>query len=82
MRRIATTIGLIAMLAFPAAASAAAPPYPGEPRNEQAVFGGPHCHSVGGDPTRISYPSHRAHLAQLMHGPEGAVFGGVPITSC
>jgi hypothetical protein len=78
MRRLAATAALIGLLAFPAGASA----YPGEARNEQAVFGGPHCHSVGGDATRIAYPSHRAHVAQLTHGPAGAVFAGVPVSAC
>ena len=78
MRRLAAAAALAALLAFPAGASA----YPGESRNEQAVFGGPHCHSVLGDATRLAYPSHRAHVAQLTHGPAGAVFGGVAVENC
>lgn len=73
MRRLAATLALGGVLAFPAAAAA----YPGESRNPTAVFGGPHCHFVGGT-TKIAYPSHRAHLKQLAHGPAGAIFSAVP----
>ena len=43
MRRLVALLALIAALAFPVSVSA----YPGESRNETAVFGGPHCHTVG-----------------------------------
>ena len=78
MRRLVALMALIAALAFPVSVSA----YPGESRNGTAVFGGPHCHTVSGDPDLIAYPSHRAHVAQLTHGPEGAIFGGVAVENC
>ena len=78
MKRLVALVALIAALAFPVSVSA----YPGESRNETAVFGGPHCHTVGGDPDRLAYPSHRAHVAQLTHGPAGAIFGGVAVENC
>ena len=76
MRRIAIAAALIGLLGLPAAASA----HPSENRNEQGFGGGPHCHFVlaAGDNSR-AYPSHTAHLAQLMHGPAGAVFAA---TTC
>ena len=78
MRRLVALLALIAALAFPVSVSA----YPGESRNETAVFGGPHCHSVGGDLSKLAYPSHRAHVAQLAHGPAGAIFGAVAEANC
>ena len=78
MKKVAAALALIGALAFPTAAAA----YPGESRNPTAVFGGPHCHSVLGDTSRLAYPSHRAHVAQLSHGPAGAVFGGVAEANC
>jgi hypothetical protein len=78
MRKLAAALALAGALAFPAAAAA----YPGEARNETAVFGGPHCHSVLGDESRLAYPSHRAHVKQLQLGPAGTVFGGVGVANC
>lgn len=71
MRRLAITLGLVAALAVPGAALA----HPSENRNPQGFGGGPHCHLVLAGPTDSrAYPSHTAHLAQLAHGPAGAVF--------
>jgi hypothetical protein len=71
MRRIAVAVALIGILAFPAAVSA----HPSEHRADQGFGGGPHCHFVlaAGEDAR-AYPSHTAHLAQLNHGPAGAIF--------
>ena len=76
MRRLAIALMLIGMLVFPAVASA----HPSENRAEQGFGGGPHCHFVlaAGEGTR-AYPSHTAHMAQLEHGPAGAVFAA---TAC
>ena len=52
MRRLVALLALIAALALPVSVSA----YPGESRNETAVFGGPHCHTVLGTP--IDSPIH------------------------
>ena len=71
MRRIALAATLIGILAFPATVSA----HPSEHRADQGFGGGPHCHFVlpAGEDAR-AYPSHTAHLAQLNHGPAGAIF--------
>lgn len=71
MRRLALVIGLIGALALPAGVSA----HPSENRNDQGFGGGPHCHFVlaAGADSR-AYPSHTAHVAQLQHGPAGAIF--------
>lgn len=71
MRRLAMAVTLIGVLALPASVSA----HPSENRAEQGFGGGPHCHFVlaAGDDAR-AYPSHTAHLAQLGHGPAGAIF--------
>jgi hypothetical protein len=76
MRRVAIVATLIGVLALPAAVSA----HPSENRAEQGFGGGPHCHFVlaAGEGSR-AYPSHTAHLAQLMHGPAGAIFAA---TTC
>lgn len=76
MRRLAIALTLIGVLAFPAAASA----HPSENRAEQGFGGGPHCHLVlaAGEGMR-AYPSHTAHVAQLQHGPAGAIFAA---TAC
>ena len=76
MRRLASVLALIGVLAFPAAASA----HPSENRADQGFGGGPHCHVVlaAPDGTR-AYPSHMAHATQLAHGPAGAVFAA---TAC
>jgi hypothetical protein len=78
MRRLVALLALIAALAFPVSVSA----YPGESRNETAVFGGPHCHTVLGVADRLAYPSHRAHDAQIRLGPAGTIFGGVAEANC
>lgn len=71
MKRFAIALALIGVLAFPAAASA----HPSENRAEQGFGGGPHCHFnlAAGEGTR-AYPSHTAHMAQLVHSPVGTVF--------
>lgn len=76
MRRLAIALTLIGVLAFPASASA----HPSENRAEQGFGGGPHCHFVlaAGEGMR-AYPSHTAHVAQLQHGPAGAIFAA---TAC
>jgi hypothetical protein len=76
MRRLATALALMGVLAFPAAVSA----HPSENRAEQGFGGGPHCHFVlaAGEGSR-AYPSHTAHVAQLQHGPAGAIFAA---TAC
>lgn len=76
MRRLAIVATLIGVLALPASVSA----HPSENRAEQGFGGGPHCHFVlaAGAGSR-AYPSHTAHLAQLLHGPAGAVFAA---TAC
>jgi hypothetical protein len=75
MRKLAVALALVAALAFPAAVSA----HPSENRNDQGFGGGPHCHLVLVGEAGRAYPSHTAHLAQLMHGPAGAVFAA---TAC
>lgn len=76
MRRLAMVLTLIGVLALPAAVSA----HPSENRAEQGFGGGPHCHFVlaASEGTR-AYPSHTAHVAQLQHGPAGAIFAA---TAC
>jgi hypothetical protein len=76
MRRVAIVATLIGVLALPASVAA----HPSENRAEPGFGGGPHCHFVlaAGEGSR-AYPSHTAHLAQLMHGPAGAIFAA---TTC
>ena len=71
MRRVALVLALIGVLAIPATVSA----HPSENRADQGFGGGPHCHFVlaAGSGSR-AYPSHTAHVAQLQHGPAGAIF--------
>jgi hypothetical protein len=76
MRRLAIVAMLIGMLALPASVSA----HPSENRAEQGFGGGPHCHFVlAASEGSRAYPSHTAHLAQLIHGPAGAIFAA---TTC
>ena len=76
MKRLGIALAVMGVLAFPAAASA----HPSENRADQGFGGGPHCHFVlaAGEDAR-AYPSHTAHVAQLQHGPAGAIFAA---TTC
>jgi hypothetical protein len=69
MRRLAITLAISALLLFPAAAAA----HPSENRNEAAVFGGPHCHTLVHN-GKLVVPSHRAHAMQIALKPNGTVF--------
>jgi hypothetical protein len=75
MRRLAIVVAIIGVMALPASVAA----HPSENRADQGFGGGPHCHFVlaAGEDSR-AYPSHSAHLAQLMHGPAGAIFTAAP----
>jgi hypothetical protein len=69
MRRLAITLAITALLLFPAAVAA----HPSENRNEAAVFGGPHCHTLVHN-GKFVVPSHRAHAMQIALKPNGTVF--------
>jgi hypothetical protein len=76
MRKLAIVAALIGVLAVPASVSA----HPSENRADQGFGGGPHCHFVlAAGPGSRAYPSHTAHVAQLQHGPAGAIFAA---TAC
>jgi hypothetical protein len=71
MKKLATLVTLIGALALPTAVSA----HPSENRADQGFGGGPHCHFVlSASEDSRAYPSHTAHVAQLQHGPAGAIF--------